>query len=227
MIAEQQRPRFHQFCQLALKRFRRDHLGEGVFEPADGIVRRPGEIHPLRQALARGRGFHQQLGATQVHGIARHDIAPAGGKHQPAHQPGDKTVREVFQDHGQCLLRLVQAVIAGKAQQRHVLHRPAVVFITLDRRRGQIHETQYIGEAAGNFLLALERAAERQHGHVGDQRERVGQAREPLRVTLHGSVHRHAHETRVRDAEPERARGVAERIAEVAEQRVIESLRGP
>ena len=121
-----------------------------------------------------------------------------------------------------CSCALYSSAAAGPFDDRQILGLAALVFVMLEHHRGEIHAREHVAEPRGEVFFFLQIAAERQHRDVDRERERRAEAHDVLVVALRRPAVRHAREARAGQRHHQRAHGVADREADVAEQRAIE-----
>ncbi len=122
----------------------------------------------------------------------------------------------------QLLLRLVEQIAAGPFDERQILFRPTLILVVLEHHRGKIHAREHIAEPRRKAFLLLQVPAKRQHRDVGRERERRAESIDVLIEALRGAGVGHAREAGERQGHDERAHCVADRKADMAEQRLVE-----
>ena len=176
-------------------------LADGVAELSSGPCgrRRPGRA-PLRAA---GRGHPRSHRGRRCRRVRRRRISPSssrsmgdGGaelvagrplagaerKDQHGEQPSGPAVRQIVANAHQRFLNLPQRQIVRPGEERQVGGLPAIVMEALDRRRGDVHPGNGVGEAPAEFFAALEGTPERAERHVGCERKRGAQARQAAKI---------------------------------------------
>ncbi len=97
----------------------------------------------------------------------------------------------------------------------------------LQHHRGHVQRRQHVAEAGRQVFLLLEVAAERQHRHVRRKGELRAELVDVLVIAACRAGVRRIREPRESRGHHERACGVRQRVADVAEQRLVEIAQAP
>ena len=154
--------------------------------------------------------------------ISGRRVLQSARENEKAHRTAEQPVREVAQERVQLLLCLVEQIATGPLDNRQILGAATLVFVMLEHHRSQIHVREDIAEPCREILLLLQVAAEAQHCHIDREGEARREAHDVLVIPRGGTFGRHLGEACVGEGHDERAHGVAQREADVAEQRAVE-----
>ena len=170
--------------------------------------------------------------ASRSSRIARATSAPSrsdggrnrapSGKIAQAQQRGDRAHRQVVEHADQRFLDAEQAQLHAPAREREVRRGLRLVVIALQRRAREIEVRERVGESAGKFLAPLQRAAERSHRGVRNDRECGRESRQVLVVAMRVLHGRRIGETRSAQREHLGADRARDEKIHVTEDRLVE-----